>query len=214
MQRFLSETPVFVQWDDHEVTNNWWPTEVLMEPLYSNNTEADALYEASLRALYEFNPIEAGTKLYRSQRFGKHLEVFFPDYRSYRDPNPDNDLPSLAAMMGQDQLNWLKEGLKLSTATWKIISSHDPLGIVTGGAGDYDSFGNESPDIRGREFELQELLSYIHDEDIQNVVSLTSDVHFTAYVNMHPERAEGGFTDFKPLDEFVIGPIHAGELYI
>merc|ERR1712113_931692 len=24
------------------------------------------------------------------------------------------------------------------------------------------------------------------------------------------ERAEGGFTDFTPLDEFVIGPIHAG----
>lgn len=42
------------------------------------------------------------------------------------------------------------------------------------------------------------------------VVSLTSDVHFTAHVNMDPARAEGGFLEFKPLDEFVIGPIHAG----
>ena len=25
MQSFLQKTPVFVQWDDHEVTNNWWP---------------------------------------------------------------------------------------------------------------------------------------------------------------------------------------------
>lgn len=25
MQSFLSKVPVFVQWDDHEVTNNWWP---------------------------------------------------------------------------------------------------------------------------------------------------------------------------------------------
>lgn len=25
MQSFLAKTPVFVQWDDHEVTNNWWP---------------------------------------------------------------------------------------------------------------------------------------------------------------------------------------------
>jgi alkaline phosphatase D len=27
MQAFLKDTPVFVQWDDHEVTNNWWPGE-------------------------------------------------------------------------------------------------------------------------------------------------------------------------------------------
>ncbi|EJK73971.1 hypothetical protein THAOC_04383 [Thalassiosira oceanica] len=210
MQKFLSETPVFVQWDDHEVTNNWWPTEVLGEPLYEEGTNADDLYAASLQALYEFNPLEADTILYRSQRFGKHLEIFFPDYRSYRDPNPENDEPDLADMMGEEQLEWLKQGLKDSTATWKIISSHDPLGVVTGGAGDRDSFGQESPDILGRELELKDLFSYIHENDIMGVVSLTSDVHFTAHVNMDPARAEGGFLEFKPLDEFVIGPIHAG----
>lgn len=124
-----------------KVTNNWWPAEVLGEPLYEEGTNADDLYAASLQALYEFNPLEADTILYRSQRFGKHLEIFFPDYRSYRDPNPENDEPDLADMMGEEQLEWLKQGLKDSTATWKIISSHDPLGVVTGGAGDRDSFG-------------------------------------------------------------------------
>mmetsp|Transcript_28194 Transcript_28194/g.60488 ORF Transcript_28194/g.60488 Transcript_28194/m.60488 type:complete len:281 (+) Transcript_28194:619-1461(+) len=29
MQSFLSKTPVFVQWDDHEVTNNWWPGKII-----------------------------------------------------------------------------------------------------------------------------------------------------------------------------------------
>lgn len=194
-----------------QVTNNWWPKEVLGDPLYEEGTEADDLYERSLQALYEFNPIETDSVLYRKQRFGKHLEVFFPDYRSHRSPNADNDLPALADMMGQEQLQWLKDGLKESTATWKIISSHDPLGVVTGGDGNRDSFGQEDPEIKGREFELKELLGFIHDEDITGVVSVTSDVHFTAYVNMSPEKAEGGFTDFKPLDEFVIGPIHAGK---
>ena len=183
---------------------------MLGSPLYAEGTEANELFANSLQALYEYNPIEADSLIYRKQRFGKHLEIFFPDFRSYRSPNADNDLNDLADMMGEEQLDWLKTSLKESTATWKIISSHDPLAVVTGGEGDRDSFGQEDPDIKGRELELQDLLSFIHDEGITGVVSLTSDVHFAAHVNMSPEKAEGGFTDFTPMDEFVIGPIHAG----
>jgi len=249
MQSFLCKTPVFVQWDDHEVryynniinlltlflasnttnpcvvyiyiyicllrlknfkvTNNWYPDEVMANQ-YEDGTAVNGLYVNSLQAFYEFNPIMEGSSIYRKQQFGKNLEIFFPDYRSFRDPNPGNEGEEPIAMMGPEQLEWLKESLKESKATWKIISSHDPIGIVTGGAGDRDSFGNELPEILGREFEVKELLQFINDNKIENVVSLSSDVHFTAHVNMHPDRAEGGFTDFKPLDEFVIGPIHAG----
>merc|ERR1719361_2321709 len=211
MQSFLSKTPVFVQWDDHEVTNNWWPGEIMNgSKLYEDGLEADLMYRNSLKAFYEYNPIAEGQLIYRHQRFGKHLEVFFPDYRSYRDPNPDNSNEKLAAMMGKEQCEWLKNALKESTATWKVISSHDPFGVVTGGNGDFDSFGNQDARILGREFELQDVLSFIETEGITGVVSVTSDVHFTAHVNMHPDRAMGNFTAFNPLDEFVIGPIHAG----
>lgn len=202
--------PVFVQWDDHEVTNNWWPQEVMGEPLYDVGTAVNGMFANSLQAFYEFNPIKENSLIYRKQRFNEHIEIFFVDYRSYRDPNPDNTSPNAAAMMGQEQLDWLLEGLKTSTATWKIISSHDPFGIVTGGEGDYDAFGNEDAAILGREFEFKTLLEAIETNNIANVISLTSDVHFTAHVSMDPERAEGGFTDYKVLDEFVIGPIHAG----
>lgn len=57
---------------------------------------------------------------------------------------------------------------------------------------------------------MQELLSYIHDNNIANVVSISSDVHFAAHVSMSPERAEGNFSNFKQLEEFLIGPIHGG----
>ena len=187
-----------------------WPGEVLEGPLYVPGTAANSLFANSLQAFYEFNPLLEDSLIYQSQRFGKHLEVFLPDYRSYRDPNPSNSDPAGSAMMGREQLDWLKDGLKNSDATWKIINSHDPIGIVTGGPGDRDSFGQEDPAILGRELKIEELLAFIHDEDIFNVVSLTSDVHFTAHVNMDPSRAEGNFTDYKPLDEFVIGPINAG----
>lgn len=177
---------------------------------YPPNTVVDELYMNSLQAFYEHNPLLPDALIFRNQKFGKHLEIFFVDYRSYRDPNPGNSDPNGIAMMGEEQLEWLKNGLKESTATWKIISSHDPFGIVTGGEGDRDAFGQMDPAILGREFEVKELLETIADYDITGVVSLTSDVHFTAHVNHDPSRAEGGFTEFKPLDEFVIGPINSG----
>eukprot|EP00523_Entomoneis_sp_CCMP467_P010313 CAMPEP_0168738504 /NCGR_PEP_ID=MMETSP0724-20121128/10968_1 /TAXON_ID=265536 /ORGANISM="Amphiprora sp., Strain CCMP467" /LENGTH=417 /DNA_ID=CAMNT_0008785851 /DNA_START=38 /DNA_END=1291 /DNA_ORIENTATION=- len=207
---FLTKTPSNVQWDDHEVTNNWWPDEVIGFPQYEDGTAVNSLYHNSLQAFYEFNPLVEGQSIYRKQQFGAHLEIFFVDYRSFRDPNPENSNPEGADMMGEEQLEWLKQSLLESEATWKIISSHDPFGIVTGGPGDRDSFGQEDPAILGRELEFQDLISFIMDEDIKNVISLTSDVHFTGHVNMSPDRAEGGFTDFKPFDEYVIGPIHAG----
>eukprot|EP00977_Amphora_coffeiformis_P026109 scaffold24048_cov194-Amphora_coffeaeformis.AAC.20 len=211
MQSFLAKTPVFVQWDDHEVTNNWWPGEVMQgSNLYEDGLAVNSLFANSLQAFYEYNPLQDNQKIYRTQRFGKHVEIFFVDYRSYRDPNPDNSNPQGSSMMGAEQLAWFKDALKESTATWKIISSHDPFGIVTGGSGDYDAYGQEDPAILGREVELKEILELIHNEGITGVVSLTSDVHFTAHVNLHPDRADGNWTDFTPLDEFVIGPVHAG----
>lgn len=211
MQSFLAKVPIFVQWDDHEVTNNWWPDEVITgSGLYEDGLEVNDLFANSLQAFYEFNPVQDEQLLYRKQRFGKHVEIFFVDYRSYREPNPDNSNPEGSTMMGQAQLEWFKDALITSDATWKIISSHDPFGIVTGGEGDRDSFGQENPAILGRELELQGILQMIKANEISGVISLTSDVHFTAHVNMHPDRAQGNWTDFVPLDEFVIGPIHAG----
>lgn len=72
------------------------------------------------------------------------MEIFFTDYHSYRDPNQhSNDKEELVAMLGEDQLNLLKDSLKDSMATWKIISFHDPFGIVTGRPGDWVVLGKK-----------------------------------------------------------------------
>ena len=194
--------------DDHEVSNNWYPSEVLGAPLYPAGTEADDLAVASLTALYEFNPIEDGASLYRTQQFGQHLELFFIDLRTYRDTNDENYSTSGIKMMGPTQLRWLKDALSASTATWKVIATHDPIGIVTGGATDRDSWGQDKCQVLGREFELVEVLNHITNNSIQNVVYLTADVHFTAAINYDPSRAV--FKNFTPFYEFVIGPINAG----
>lgn len=133
MQNFLAQTPIYVQWDDHEVTNNWWPGEILGPPSYPNGTSANALASASLQAFYEFNPLLAGSLIYRRQSFGKHLEVFFVDMRSYRGSNAIAANNGTVDMMGATQLAWLLSALRNSTATWKILSMHDPISIITGG---------------------------------------------------------------------------------
>ena len=191
--------------------NNWHPSEVLGEPSYKKNTLANDLYVTFLQAFYKFNPTHSeDAPLYRSQRFGKHLEIFFPDFHSQHDSNPENENLEFSNMMGEEQLEWLKEGLKASDATWKILSSHNPLSIISGRPGDFDAYGNDNSQILGRENELKDLLKFIYDSSISNFSSITSDVHYMIAVKMLPESAKGGFTDFKPLFEFVIGPIHAG----
>ena len=62
----------------------------------------------------------------------------------------------------------------------------------------------------GREHELKDLFGFIKSKKIDNVISLTSDVHYTAHVNLDPVRTEGGLTDCNSIDKFVIVLIHAG----
>jgi phosphodiesterase/alkaline phosphatase D-like protein len=193
-----------------QVSNNWFPGEILGPPQYPDGTQASDLAERSLQAFYEHNPIKEGARIFRTRKFGKHLEIFFLDLRSFRDPNTDNIDPAGDAMMGREQLEWLKNSLSASTATWKVISTHDPLSIVTGGPGDYDSYSQGDPAILGRELELKELFDHINENDIHDVVFLTSDVHFTAAIEYSKSRATGTINRFNNFWEFVIGPINAG----
>lgn len=41
MQSFLAKTPVFVQWDDHIVTNNWWSGEIVGARLYQDGASVN-----------------------------------------------------------------------------------------------------------------------------------------------------------------------------
>lgn len=206
LYQFLSETPIYTQWDDHEVTNNWYPGEILEEEPY-NGIAADLLAERAKQALFEYNPI-GDRNIFRKAQHGQHMELFLLDERSFREPNPENSDPDGIEMLGHEQFEWLKRSLKDSTATWKVISTHDPLSIVTGGEDDRDAWAQGDAEVLGREVQLSQLLQFIKDEEIKNVVYITSDVHFTAAVNYDPEQAV--FKEFDSFYEFVIGPVHAG----
>jgi len=75
--------------------------------------------------------------------------------------------------------------------------------------GTYEAWANADDGApSGRELELAGILRFIKQENIQNVVWVTADVHYAQATYYHPSRAK--FTEFKPFWEFVGGPINAG----
>jgi alkaline phosphatase D len=220
---FNAEIPTFAQWDDHEVTNNWWPGEPLTRAEHQRRkyVEKNALLLAArgARAFHEYMPIrvtpaEPG-RVYRKIAYGPLLDVFMLDMRSYRGPNAENLEESYgpaAYFLGPQQLGWLKQALMRSRATWKVIAADMPLSLVRVYDADR-SWGHEgiaqSDGLpRGRELEITDLLSFIKRAGIRNTVWVTADVHFTAAHYFDPNKAV--FQDFEPFWEFVSGPIHAG----
>lgn len=216
---FNTEVPMLAQWDDHEVTNNWWPTRLMDDERYREKSVA-AMAVHARQAFYEFVPISAPAggppRIDRKIAYGPLLDVFLIDLRSYRAANTDNLQTSESAetaLMGERQRAWLMQELAASRAVWKVIASDMPIGVVV--YDDYkkktgaDSFAQGDPGAaRGRELELAGLLSFIKRRKIANVVWLTADVHYTAAHYYDPAKAY--FQDFDPFWEFVSGPLQAG----
>ena len=122
-------------------------------------------------------------------------------------------LTDASRILGADQVAWLKRALAESTATWKVIASDMPIGLLVWDmAGDVrliEAIANgDAGAPLGRELELAELLRFIKAAGIANTVWLTADVHYTAAHHYDPSRA--AFQDFDPFWEFVSGPLHAG----
>ena len=214
---FNAAVPIFGQWDDHEVTNNWSLSKQL--PASYNERDITLLAARGARAFHEMypireNPSEPG-RVYRTLNYGPHLDVFMLDERSYRGPNGPNLQESYgpdAYFIGPDHMAWLKRALLASKATWKVIASDMPIGIIvendavnhTGS----EAIAQGDGPARGRELEIADILRFIKTAGILNTVWLTADVHYTAAHYYNPDKAQ--FQDFEPFWEFVSGPFHAG----
>ena len=215
VRRFNAAASQLVLWDDHETHNNWHPQGSYADRRYSE--QSSALLAARARAaFFEYQPIRQFARdrerIYRSQRFGPLLEVLAWDMRSYRganSPNRQTELSAESAILGAPQLAWLKSRLKASTATWKVIASDMPLGLVVADGRNSEAVanGDAGPPL-GRELEIADLLKFLKDNQIKNVVFITADVHYAAAHYYDPAAAK--FTEFNPFWEFVAGPAHAG----
>ena len=79
----------FSHWDDHEFVNDFSPA----ESTFSNDVNIDGrvLYRRGVRAFRDYAPVQYSHRrgLYRSVRWGRNLELFFLDERSFRDAKAD-----------------------------------------------------------------------------------------------------------------------------
>ena len=215
LRAFNAQVPMLAQWDDHETVNNWYPGETLVSDDRYRVKSADLLAARANRAFREMMPmresaVEPG-RIYRKLAYGPHLDVFFLDLRSYRGANSANDQAERSAgtrFLGRDQIAWLKRELAASRATWKVIASDMPIGMIVSDGEAFENGANGDGPVLGREHDIAEVLSFMRAARVRNVVWLTADVHYTAAHHYSPDRAV--FQDFEPFWEFVSGPLHAG----
>lgn len=208
LRRFARHVAHVMLWDDHEVWNNWYPTEA--HPSVDAFEPGVPLRAAwGKRAFFEHNPVGVpldSPHVWRRIAWGPLVDVIVLDMRCDRSSN----LPDAARqrLLGPEQLAWACRTLSESKAVWKVVATSLPLGMVIGDGRGVDAAANGDGPARGRELEVGRLLRHIRDERVRNVVFLTGDVHYAAALHYHPERAR--FRDFDPFWEFAAGPLHAG----
>ncbi|MGF1493311.1 MAG: esterase-like activity of phytase family protein [Microcoleaceae cyanobacterium] len=205
-----ASTSILATIDDHEVTNDFsggapassddrFPeTEGLI-----NDTE---LFENGLQTFQEYNPLrddfygETGEELtagerqlYRFNTYGEDAAVMLLDTRSFRDepvapPEDFTDPAQVAAvlvetltadktMLGEVQLADLKQDLIAADEagiTWKFIMVPEPMQNI------FPGINTDAFEGYGRE--RTEILSFITENEIDNVVFVAADVH-TTFVN-------------------------------
>jgi phosphodiesterase/alkaline phosphatase D-like protein len=187
-------------------------------PENSGYINQSVLYKNGLRAFSEYNPIrgkrypvigdactDGRPDLYRSQRYGKTAAVYILDARSFR----DQELPGVVSitdpseigsfiarsfdagnkntrtMLGGRQLARLMQdlrGAQREGVIWKFVMLPEPiqnLGVL--GAGDrYEGYASER----------SQLLRFIDEEQIKNVVFVAADIHGTLINDLSYHRRE------------------------
>ena len=203
-QRLLASTGYVGVWDDHEVVNDFGPLHDTVGGVH--------LLPLGLQAFLDYTPIAIASntpkRLYRSLRWGKHLELFVLDTRQYRDANSTSDSPDRPkTMLGREQLTWLKESLAASDATWKVIVSSVPMSIPTGfpATNGRDGWANFDQ-TTGFEQELLDILGFMERSRIRNTIWITTDVHFAEAFRYRPFASSPDFVVY----ELATGPLNAG----
>jgi hypothetical protein len=107
-QQALAQLPYYAVWDDHEIRDDAGPLDD-DHPL----APGGHLLPTALRAFLDYQPIVPPqgqpTRLYRSLRWGRHLEIFLLDTRQYRGAFAAHDTEAHPkTMLGAEQLRLVR----------------------------------------------------------------------------------------------------------
>lgn len=178
----------FTVWDDHEFANNAYPDGAENHDPASEGAWADRK-AAALQAYSEWMPIRAEdpAKIYRSFRFGDAVELFLCDTRMWgRTPQAtSNDDPSIEdparTLLGTDQEKWLLDGLRDSTARFKLVGQQVMMAQLPLASLRNNDQWDGYPQARKR------FLDLCKDGTLKDVVVLTGDIHTSWASDLIPD---------------------------
>lgn len=164
----LEKYPVIHQWDDHDAG-------------YNNVDRTYADWPVSQQVFQEYMPTYPLPAVSPGiwQKFSyAQMEGFVLDCRSQRDPDEDPDGEEKSMLDGNNlgamsELQWLKDSLLASTATWKVIFTS----VITNPTTKlYEGWGGYQREWK----ELKDFITYHH---ITGVVFISGDHHLGAIDN-------------------------------
>jgi len=220
LQELLRNTSMYSQLDDHEVINDFgakWD-HFIDYPLKAGYP---ILVKAGMAAFFNYSPMKIYNTssrdsnsdlnhIYRHFNWGKDLDLFLLDDRSYRSLNnlADNNINN-KTLLGKEQLHWLENSLLNSNTTWKIISTTIPVTIPncynsTKGCDNWATDGSTNKTFTS---ERSEFLKFLDEKNIKNIVFVTTDVHFPANIQVNQDFNGDG--DTLKFYELVSGPLSA-----
>lgn len=156
---FYNNTPLYLQKDDHDLLKD--------DAMPSSSPFGELSFEDGLLLWKEQAPIM--DKPYRTFRWGKDLQIWMVEGRDYRSDNlaPDGKDKSI---WGKDQIEWFKQTVEASDATFKILSSPTPVVGPDRATGKTDNHSNSSFKTEG-----DWLRKYLSD---QNIYVINGDRHW------------------------------------
>ncbi|ERN42249.1 3-phytase (myo-inositol-hexaphosphate 3-phosphohydrolase) [Rubidibacter lacunae KORDI 51-2] len=213
-----SSTSILATIDDHEVINDFAGGATADTddrfPETAGLINDTQLYENGLQAFQEYKPLrdefygETGEELtanerqlYRFNTYGSDAATFVLDNRSFRDPvlaGPNLTDPADVGrfltesltldrtMLDEVQLEDLLDDLlqaEQNGITWKFVMVPEPIQEL--GLFNADAF-------EGYAQERTEILSFIEDNNINNVVFVAADIHGTFINNLTYQEVPGG----------------------
>jgi len=128
LQRLRASAGLYSHWDDHEFVND-----------FSRAENGAAIYDAGVKAFIDYAPVakpSAATGLYRTFRWGRNLELYFLDERTFRSAKVDDvcngDLAPTAPQPFRDGFATLAPGLRNPVPQACLDALSDPSRTMLG----------------------------------------------------------------------------------
>src|SRR5262245_1603561 len=186
--------PFLSVWDDHEVEDNYadgQPSSHQPDPSKTQLKDLPrrvpfAQREANgHRAFFNYMPRARfkgdRDRIFEEYRLGKLVDILLTDERQYRDRQPCGDGQLIACpdadsprtMLGARQLAWFKSRLSGAPTTWKVWATE----LMVMGTKAAPGVFAQVDAWDGYGYERKQILDHIVDNNVQNVVAITGDIH-------------------------------------